>query len=368
MPLSVWWERRGSVSTARRVAIPIVAITLALAVGAIVLWFAGISPGGAYSSMIEASLGSGRGIAATLMRAAPLMLTGLAVAFALRMQLWNIGAEGQLLLGATGATAVYFAFPTLPGWVLMPLAAVAAVLAGGLWATIAAIPRALIGLNEIITTLFLNSIALRFVSLLVYGPWQDPAGKGFAYSKPIPDQGLMGFLWGTDVTAGIALSLVFVVVSWYTIARTRWGFSTEILGGNPSAGIYLQLPAKSRVISVMLVSGGIAGMAGFLQLTAVTGRLQPDIASGYGYTGILLAFLAGRYLLMIPVVAVLFSALIQGGYSLQTDGLSNSISVIIQCVIILFVLIAGAASSYRLRVAWRPRPQQRSTTPRTVAP
>jgi len=360
MPFSLRWERRGDVSLARQVAVPIVAVVIGLVVGAAVLWVAGISPVSAYLSMLEASFGSGRGISATLLRAAPLMLTGLAVAFALRMQLWNIGGEGQLLLGATGATAVFFAFPDLPGWALLPLAALAAAVTGGLWALVAALPRAIIGLNEIITTLFLNYIALRFVSFMVYGPWQDPEGKGFAYSKPIPEQGMMGTIWGTDVTAGILLSIALVVLSWYTIARTRWGFSTQILGGNPAAGPYLHLPERSRIMSVMLVSGAIAGIAGFIQITAVTGRLQPDIASGYGYTGILLAFLAGRYLLMIPVVAILFSGLIQGGYSLQTEGLSNSISVIIQCVIILFVLIGGVASTYRLRLSRR--------TTRTVTP
>jgi simple sugar transport system permease protein len=330
--------------------VPIVAVLLGLVTGGLVLWVAGISPISAYVSMFESSLGSTRGLTATLLRAAPLMLTGLAVAFALRMQLWNIGAEGQLLLGAAGATAVFFALPDAPGWALLPLAALAAAIAGALWAFIAAAPRALIGLNEIITTLFLNYIALRLVSFLVYGPWQDPEGKGFAYSRPIPAQGLLGTIWGTDVTTGIVLSLAFVVLAWYTLARTRWGFSTQILGGNPSAGVYLGIEVRTRIVSVLMVSGAIAGIAGFLQLTAVTGRLQPDIASGYGYTGILLAFLAGRSLLMLPIATILFSALIQGGYSLQSEGLSNSISVIIQGVIILFVLVGGVGAAYRLRL------------------
>jgi ABC-type uncharacterized transport system permease subunit len=350
MTFSLRWERRQESSTARRLFVPVVAVILGLGAGALVLWVSGIPPLSAYTSMLESSLGSGRGVSATLLRAAPLILTGLAVALALRMQLWNVGAEGQLLLGATGATAVFFAMPDTPAWLLIPLAAVAAAIAGGVWALIAAVPRSLVGLNEIISTLFLNYIALRFVSFLVYGPWQDPEGKGFAYSRPIPTQGLLGTIWGTDVTTGIVLSVALVVLTWYSIARTRWGFSTEILGGNPAAASYLGLNTRSRVISVLTLSGAIAGLAGFLQLTSVTGRLQPDIASGYGYTGILLAFLAGRYLLMIPVVAILFSALIQGGYSLQTEGLSSSISIIIQAVIILFVLVGGVASTYRLRL------------------
>ena len=345
-------ERRTDVARLRRALIPIIAVVAALLVGALVLWLSGIAPLDAYAEMWTSSLGSARGITATLLRAAPLILTGLAVSFALRMQLWNIGAEGQLLLGATGATAVCFALPTLPGFLLIPLAAIGAAVAGAAWAMIAAIPRALIGLNEIITTLFLNYIALRLVSLLVYGPWKDPGAIGFAYSRKIPEQGLMGTIWGTDVTSGILLSIACVLLTWWALGRTRWGFSTQILGGNPRAGDYLGLNSTRRVLSVLAISGALAGLAGFLQLTAATGRLQPDIASGYGYTGILLAFLAGRSLLMVPVVALLFSALIQGGYSLQAEGLKSSISVIMQAVVILFVLIGGAAATYRVRWNW----------------
>lgn len=350
----VRWEKRASVSNLRRAAIPLIAVALALLAGAIVLIVSDISPINAYWSMIEASLGSQRGLTATLLRAAPLMLTGLAVAFALKMQLWNIGAEGQLLLGATGAAWVFFSFSDLPGPVLIPLAALGAMIAGAAWALIAAVPRALIGLNEIITTLFLNYIALRFVSLLVYGPWKDPGAIGFAYSRPIPEAGLMGTIWGTDFTTGVVFSLVLVIITWWTIMRTRWGFSTQIIGGNPNAGRYLQLGEKRRILSVMAASGAIAGLAGLLQLTAVTERLQPDIAAGYGYTGILVAFLAGRSLFMVPVVAIAFSALIQGGYSLQSEGVPSSISTIIQGVIILFILIGGVAATYRFRWTWVP--------------
>jgi simple sugar transport system permease protein len=350
--LPIYLQRRAAISSRRAALLPIFAIATGFIVGAVVLWFSGVSPLDAYLEMFNASFGSAQGLTATFIRAAPLILTGLAVAIALQMQLWNIGAEGQLLLGSAGATFVFFTWPNLPGPILLVAAAVAALIAGALWALIAAIPRATIDLNEIITTLFLNYIALRLVSFLVYGPWQDPGAIGFAYSKPIPPQGVMGTIWGTDLTSGVVLSIVCVAITWWGIERTRWGFSVKILGGNPRAGAYLRLNAKRRIISIMAISGAIAGMAGFIQLTAVTGRLQPDIAAGYGYTGILVAFLAGRSLLMIPVVGIFFSALIQGGYSLQAQGLSSSISTVLQGLIVLFILLGGVAATYRFRWSW----------------
>jgi len=350
--LPIYLQRRAAISSRRAALLPIFAIATGFIVGAVVLWFSGVSPLDAYIEMFNASFGSAQGLTATFIRAAPLILTGLAVAIALRMQLWNIGAEGQLLLGSAGATFVFFTWPNLPGPILLVAAAVAALIAGALWALIAAIPRATIDLNEIITTLFLNYIALRLVSFLVYGPWQDPGAIGFAYSKPIPPQGAMGTIWGTDLTSGVVLSIVCVAITWWGIERTRWGFSVKILGGNPRAGAYLRLNAKRRIISIMAISGAIAGIAGFIQLTAVTGRLQPDIAAGYGYTGILVAFLAGRSLLMIPVVGIFFSALIQGGYSLQAQGLSSSISTVLQGLIVVFILLGGVAATYRFRWSW----------------
>lgn len=342
-------ERRANVSAKRLVLIPIIAVSAALCVGALMIGLSGIPPNDAYVSVFEASLGTTWGLSATLLRAAPIMLTGLAVALALRMQLWNIGAEGQLLLGAAFAFGVFTTFSFLPGIILLPFAGLAAAAGGALWALIAAIPKAWVDLNEIITTLFLNYIALRLVSFLVYGPWQDPGGIGFAYSRPIPSAGVMGMIWGTDITSGLIFSILLVVTIWWSVSRTTWGFSTSIMGGNPEAGKYLSLNSKRRILSVMALSGAIAGLAGLLQLTAVTSRIQPDIAAGYGYTGILIAFLAGRFLLIIPLVALAFSALIQGGYSLQADGLSSSISVIIQAVLIIFVLLGGTAAAYQLR-------------------
>ncbi len=347
----------------------VVAVLMAFVVAGIILAVTGRSVYDSFFDMYAASFGTPTGWEATLTRAAPLSLTALAVATAQRMQLWNIGGEGQLLAGATGAMGAALALPNLPAVPLM----LAMIAAGGVtsaaWALIAAVPRAFLGVNEIVVTLFLNYIAIRAVSILVYGAWKDPGAVGFAYSKKIPEQVIVGDIPGTGVSWSVVGVVVLAVVLGFALDRSRWGFGIDIAGGNPRLSRYLGFSHRRRVITVMAVSGALAGLAGLVQLTSSTSRLQPDLAAGYGYTGILVAFLAGRRIPMVLIVAVLFAGLLQGGIALQSNGVPSALANVIQALVIFFVLIVHFLAHYRIvRTGDRGRPQRAAAPADAPAP
>jgi general nucleoside transport system permease protein len=299
--------------------------------------------------MWEASFGTVDGFEQTLVRATPLVLTGLAVTVALRMNVWNIGAEGQMALGAVGATLVAFHAGSLSALPLLVLMFVGGAVAAAGWALIAAIPRAAVGLNEIITTLFLNYIGLLLLSALINGPWKDPTVVGFAYSKPLPAEAALPFIGTSPVTVGLYIALGAALVMWWLLDRTPTGFSLSIAGGNVRAAQYLGIGVGRRIVAVLLLSGVLAGMAGVIQLTAASGRLQEGLTSNYGYTGILVAFLARQRIGATVIVAVVFAGLLTGGTALQSTGIPSSIALILQALIIVFVVAGEVLGGYRLR-------------------
>jgi simple sugar transport system permease protein len=225
---------------------------------------------------------------------------------------------------------------------------------GALWAAIAAIPRALIGLNEIIVTLFMNYIAILFMDYLIFGPWGDPKAFGFAYSRALPDGTSLPLIPGTGVHIGILLAVLVALGAWWLMERTPWGFSVRVAGGNTRAAEYLGLGISRRMVLVLAISGAIAGLAGAIELTGVTNRLQEGISVNYGYSGVLIAFLARGRLLAVGAAAFLFAALVVGSYALQTTGVAQPIATIIQALIIVFLLAGDAVLAFRLRFARIP--------------
>jgi general nucleoside transport system permease protein len=342
-------ERRTAVPIAIRMIVPVVAVIGGLAVGALVLLLGNHSVGGAYQSMWQASFGTSAGFDQTLVQAIPLVFTGLAVTVALRLNVWNIGGEGQMALGAIGAAFVGFHLQHLGGLPLLLLMFLGGAVAGAGWALIAAIPRALVGLNEIITTLFLNYIGLLLLSGLINGPWKDPTVVGFAYSKPLPPQTALPLIGTSPVSIGAYVALGAALIVWWMLDRTRFGFSLRIAGGNVRAAQYLGVGVGWRIVGVLALSGVLAGLAGVEQLTTSSGRLQAGLTSNYGYTGILVAFLARQRVVPTVIVAILFAALLNGGSALQSTGIPSSISQILQAIIIIFVLGGEVLGGYRIR-------------------
>jgi simple sugar transport system permease protein len=342
-------ERRGEQTLKRHLVVAVVGVAMGLFAGFLILLISGHPAFDAYEAMWNASFGTPRGLEATLVKTTPLILTGLAVALALRLNLWNIGAEGQLAMGAVGATLIGLNLGSLPAAPLILLMLVAGACFGAAWALVAAVPRALIGLNEIITTLFLNYIALLAMSALILGPWQDQAAIGFAYSRPLPTSAELPTLGDSRVSTGLLIALLAVILLWWLVQRTRWGFAVRIAGGNPNAARYLKLPLQSRILGVFAISGALAGIAGVIEVSSVTFRLQDGITADYGYAGILIAFLARGSLLAVVLVALLYGALLTGGFALQATGVPSSIALVIQALIIIFVLVGEWLGSYGMR-------------------
>jgi general nucleoside transport system permease protein len=340
------FERRLEPDVPTRIVVPLLAVVIGLLMGAAIIAAGGIAPLPAYRTMFVSSFGSLQGLEETLAQATPLMLTGLAVALPVRMGLWNIGGEGQLTVGAICATGIALYAP-LPE-ALLPFAMVAgAVLAGAGWAFAAALPRARFGINEIIVSLFLNYIAIELMSYLVNGPWGDRAAIGFAYSRAIPSAAQLPML-SPALSIGILVALSTAALVAWMLERTPGGLTIQLVGSGAQLSRYLRLPVTRLMVAGFSAGGAIAGLAGAIQIMGVTQRLEPGISSNYGYSGILVAFLAGRSVGGVVVGSVIYGALIVGGLALQGSGVSFNISIVIQALIVLFLLIGQAFAHYRL--------------------
>lgn len=357
-------EKRMEPSRAANILVPVLSVVLALLAGGVLLLLAGVNPLETYRAMLEGAFGSAYAISETLVRATPLMLTGLAVSIAFRMLFWNIGAEGQLAMGAFAAAGVALflpqAVPGLPGWTLLPLMALAAFAAGAAWGLIPASLKAFLGVNEIITTLMLNYVAILWIQYLYYGPWKDPKGFGFPGTAPFPEAGWLPRLKDTPwlpqivdtgrVHYGLGLAIVAAILIWIMLDRTRWGYEIKVIGENPRAARYAGISIVRNILLVMILSGGLAGLAGFSQVSAVSHRLQQGIVVGDGYTAIIVAWLAGLNPFGVLLVALLLAGLFVGGDQIQiTMGLPASVALVLQGAILFFVLGGNFFTQYRIR-------------------
>jgi simple sugar transport system permease protein len=318
-------------------------VIFALVIGALVLMFVGADPIDAYRHVFNAAFGKLDVFSDTLVKASPLILTGLACAVAFRMRLWNIGAEGQFFLGAFGATwVVQVLLPKdASPWLFIPTMMVCGFAAGAIWGVIPGVLKARFGVNEIITTLMLNYMAVYWNDYFIYGSWSD---KGFQLTPIFPKSAWLPRL--TDYAAQnpalsgytLHLGLLFGVVAafgvWYLLSRTRLGYEIRLIGDNPNAARYAGLDISRSIVLVMVISGGLAGLAGMAEVSGVVHRLQDRISPGYGFTAIIIAWLAKLNPWAIIPVAILFGGLIIGGREIQPSGLASMLQGII-----LFALI-----------------------------
>ncbi|GFN22320.1 MAG: ABC transporter permease [Thermoanaerobacteraceae bacterium] len=344
----ITWEKRLQPSPWMAVVIPILSVILALGLGAIFLAATGFDPWKVYQSMLKGVTGSRYGISETVVKAIPLMLTGLGVSVAFRMLLWNIGAEGQFYMGAFGATWVALTFPHLPPHIMLPAMFIVGCLLGGLWAVVAAIPRAKWGVNEVITTLMLNYVAILWVDYLVYGPWKDPQGFNFPLTAPFAQAATLATIPGTRVHLGLVFALIAGVLLTIILWRTRWGYEIRVIGESVKAARYAGMNIQRNIILVMFLSGALAGLAGMSEVSGVTHRLQHAISPGYGYTAIIIAWLAKLHPATVILVSFLFAGLIVGGYSVQTMGVPAATVSMLQGAILFFVLGGEILTRYRL--------------------
>jgi general nucleoside transport system permease protein len=327
------------------------AIVLALLIGGVILAMVGGNPIAAYRQIARSSFGSLDVFSDTMVKATPLILIGLACALAFRMRLWNIGAEGQFFMGAWGASAVVLVplvADTTPAWVVIGLMLIAGMLAGALWGFIPGMLKARFNVNEIISTLMLNYIAIAWNDFFIFAVWSE---SGFQMSKTFPRNawlprladyaGQVPAFSGLTTHMGLLFALVATVVVWLILERSRWGYEIRLIGDNPRAAEYAGVPIARHTVLVLMLSGALAGLAGMSEISGVVHRLQGAISPGYGFTGIIVAWLAKLNPFAIILVSILFGALILAGREIQPSGIPKMIQGI--------VLVCLIASDFLLR-------------------
>lgn len=323
-----------------------VGLVVALLLGAILLLAADHNPIDIYVKMADSSLGSPQAWSTTLTQAVPLGLAGLAVAVAGSMGLWNIGAEGQIIAGAIAGTWVARLGPDLPGPALIPLMLISAIVGGGLLALGPALARARLGVNEIITTLMLNEIAIRIVRYLVNGPWKDPTAVGFPVAPELPEQSALPNLF-ERANIGVLIAAVVLLVFGFYASRSKWGYELRVAGSSARAAEYVGISLKTKILTVLVLSGAIAGLAGGIRLGS-SDRIVEGIAEGWGFAGIIVAALALMRPSGVAAVAIAFGAVRVGGVAIKGQGVPASISEIIQALILMGALGAAVFTTYSI--------------------
>ncbi len=356
--LNIHVERQPTPVRTMTFLVPIASVLAALLIGAILLLATGHNPLLVYVAMFQGAFGSQNNLAETIVKAIPLMLTGLGVSVAFRMLLWNIGAEGQLYMGAIMASGLaLYIMPWAPAILLIPAMIVAGFIGGGLWGLIPAALRAYLKVNEIITSLMLNYVAILFSEWLVHGPWRDPKSFGFPGTPFLPEAGWLPRLGTTRVHLGLLFGLLAAVVVYIILRRTWWGYEIRVIGENERAARYAGIQINRNILMVMILSGGLAGIAGMGEIAGIAHQLQRSFSPGYGYTAIIVAWLARLNPWLVVLVSFLFAGLLVGGDQLQISmGLPAAIAPMLQGTILFFLLGGEILTRYRFKRTLHPAP------------
>jgi ABC-type uncharacterized transport system permease subunit len=350
------FEKRSATSKTVLVVVPFVSFLVSLLLAAIILGISKADPLRTYAAMFSGAFGTWSNFTETLVKAIPLMLTGLGVSIAFRMRFWNIGAEGQLTLGGVaGAWVALNWAPALPPPLVLPAVLAAGMLGGALWAGIPALLSAYVKVDETLTTLMLNYVAILFSEHLYYGPWRDPKGYGFPGTAIFPESAWLPRLAGR-AHLGLVFALVLAVFLWLLLNRTRFGFEIKIIGHNRTSARYQGINIRATIVLALLISGALSGLAGVCEVAGISRRLQQGLSIGYGYTAIIVAWMAQLNPLATIPVALLMAALLVGGDQVQMImGLPSAMGLVIQGLI-LFPLLAGSLfSEFRLVLLSRRR-------------
>jgi len=348
-------EKRSQTSLLALVLAPVGAVLFTLAVGALLVLWAGAAVGQTYSLLLQGGFGSVFALSETLTRAIPLMLTGLAATVAFKARLFNIGAEGQLYVGALAAVAVGGLHGgtgfDLPPVLLFGLMMLAAALAGALLLLGPALLKAKLGVDEVVTTLLLNFIVLLLVSLMLDGPMKDPTAMGWPQSVALrDDMELAKLIPQTRVHTGLLWACGLAVSLWILMKYTVLGFDIRAVGANPRAAAFAGVPVTRTVVAVAMLSGALAGLAGAIEVAGRTSYLTLDMSPGYGYSGIVIAMLAALHPLGVVLASVFVAGVLVGADSMsRAVGVPTFIADVIVATSLLSVLVATLLTQYRVR-------------------
>jgi len=328
------------------VVVPLFAVIMALLLGALTMLATNIdlsTIGRSYIALLDGSVGSLNAISETLTAAAPLILAGLGLALGFRAGLFNIGAEGQIVVGGLAAVVTGFSFAALPSFVLLPMSLFAGAVAGALYASIAGWLRAATGAHEVISTIMLNLISFRLLDYMLSLPFVQKEGRADPISKSVPDAAeLPRLLSAVDpnlrVHAGVFVVMIMVVVVYWLLFRSKLGFEFRASGENPKAARFAGIHSGVIIVAAMAVAGALAGLAGANQVLGVLGRATPGFSAGIGFDAIAVALLGRSHPVGVVFAGLLFGALEAGGRQMQVDaGVSIDLIGIIQALIIVFI-------------------------------
>ena len=348
-------EKRPHTSRLALLLAPVGAVLFTLLVSALLVWWAGADVAQTYGLLLRGGFGSVFALSETFTRAIPLMLTGLAAAVAFRARLFNIGAEGQLYVGALAAVAVGGLHGgtgfDLPVPLLFGLMLLAAALAGALLLLGPALLKARLGVDEVVTTLLLNFIVLLLVSLMLDGPMKDPTAMGWPQSVALMGElELSKLVEQTRVHSGLLIAAALAVAVWVLMKYTVLGFDIRAAGANARAAAFAGVPVTRTVVLVALLSGALAGLAGAIEVAGRTSYLTLDMSPGYGYSGIVIAMLAGLHPLGVVAASVFVAGVLVGADSMsRAIGVPTYIADVIVAASLISVLVATLLTQYRVR-------------------
>ncbi|MEK9849965.1 MAG: ABC transporter permease [Candidatus Puniceispirillum sp.] len=351
---------RKDIPLIRTIATPAVAILLTLIIGASIFAILGFSPTGALYEFFVAPVSRLDQIGDLFVKASPLIITATGLVFCYRANVWNIGAEGQLIFGAIFSGWVALNFPDLPMMVMMPAMILASIAGGIFWALIPALLKVRFNTNEILVSLMLTYVATLFIDWLVRGPWRDPMSFGFPLTKMYSDAALIHRvdLFGAGMLGqlhwGVVGALILALIGAFVLSRTILGFQVKVMGDAPRAGRFAGFNPGLVTIGVMALAGGAAGLAGMVEVSASMGQLQPNVSFGYGFTAIIVAFLA-----RLNPIGVIFAGLVVALAELGGDnaqmvlGMPKVVTGVFKGVL-LFMLLAGETFN-RYHITWHGR-------------
>jgi simple sugar transport system permease protein len=317
----------------------VIAIIFAFVVFAIFIAVIGRDPIEIYTKMFEGTLGSKVGLSEVGVRMIPFVLTALAAAIPARVGLINVGGEGQLYIGAWAATgvALYADIGTI--WLMLPAMAIAGFLGGAIWGGIAILLRHWRNVNEVISTLLSNYVAILFVNFFVFGAWKNPTGFGYPYTSNFEFESILPSIFDTRLHLGLVLPIIGIIATYLFLSRTRWGANMRAVGGNPDAARRRGIPVLRYIIIAMLVGGGLAGLAGMSEVSGIQHHLRPGISNNLGFMGFLASWMANHNPIAIIGTSFLIAAIVVGGDILQFSGDLPSAAMLILIGLVLFSVL-----------------------------
>ena len=362
------FEKRREPSKFMQAVTPVAAVLLTMVIGALIFWLIGYDGPRAVKEIFFTPLLAPYKWPDVARRAAPLILIALGLCMGNRAKVWNIGAEGQYLVGALAGAGIAYLTKSLEAWWIMPLMIAAGVAGGAAWAAIPAFLKTRYRVNEILSSLMLVYVALQLLNYLVTGPWKDPNGHNFPQSAPFtPSQTLPHMIWGTPFPPGLFIAFALAVVFWIVMSRSEFGLGIRVVGDAPKAARYAGYDANKMVWQTLLISGGMAGLAGVLEAATQGGQLNLGFPSGYGFTAIIVSFLGRLHPLGAALAGVVLAVTYVGGQVAQTVvHVPNATAGIFQATMLFLILASDVLVKRRIKIIWSQPAQApqvaRSTT------